>query len=76
MMNYWPNEQTIVTEYQVMTIPRDELLTKWTNNLQVEFFIPDRIDIFVLIGVNSQLIMIYLYENENKKMYYIFLCFI
>jgi hypothetical protein len=32
MMNYWPSEQTIVTEYQVMTIPRDELLTKWANN--------------------------------------------
>jgi hypothetical protein len=31
-MNYWPSEQTIVTEYQVMTIPWDELLTKWTNN--------------------------------------------
>jgi hypothetical protein len=31
-MNYWPSEQTIVTEYQVMTIPRDELLTKWANN--------------------------------------------
>jgi hypothetical protein len=31
-MNYWPSEQTIVTKYQVMTIPRDELLTKWANN--------------------------------------------
>jgi hypothetical protein len=29
-MNYWPSEQTIVTEYQVMTIPRDELLTSVT----------------------------------------------
>jgi hypothetical protein len=27
-MNYWPSEQTIVNEYQVMTIPWDELLTK------------------------------------------------
>ena len=32
MMNYWPSEQTIVNEYQVMTIPYDELLTKWANN--------------------------------------------
>jgi hypothetical protein len=31
-MNYWPSDQTIVTEYQVMTIPSDELLTKWANN--------------------------------------------
>jgi hypothetical protein len=31
-MNYWPSEQTIVNEYQVITIPWDELLTKWTNN--------------------------------------------
>ena len=32
-MNYWPSEQTIVTEYQVMTIPWDELLTKWANKI-------------------------------------------
>ena len=31
-MNYWPSEQTIVIEYQVITTPWDELLTKWANN--------------------------------------------